>query len=378
MNKTLVLLTLSAAVLVACGKAAVPTDLQSAEPQPLLLVEQDVLVAEASALSQGPVISGSLQPELRADLRAEVAGIVLDVLKDNGDEVAKGDVLLRLDPTAIRDKLLSAQEAERAAKVALEQSERQFKRMQSMVKQGMVAVEAVETAEGKRNQAQSELASAHARVVEARQQLEKTEVRAPFAGVVGSRTVSPGDTAQVGMQLLSVLDIDTMRFEGMVAADQIGKVETGAPVRFRINGFAGQEFEGQVQRVNPVANEATRQVQVLVALSPQAADRLVAGLYAEGRIDVSSRPAIMLPESSLLRDGDTAFVWQVLDANLRRQQVSLGERDARLGRVEITSGLSAGDRVLRHPLGSLKDGAPVEFSGDAPAGSELATAAVGE
>lgn len=377
MKKSLVLLTLSVAVLAACGKAPAPAAQQTAEPKPLMLVEQDVMVAEAGALSQGPVISGSLQPELRADLRAEVAGIVLDVLKDNGDEVAKGDLLLRLDPTSIRDKLLSAQEAERAAKVALEQSERQYQRMKSMAGQGLVAVETVETAEGKRNQMQSDLASARARVVEARQQLEKTEVRAPFAGVVGSRSVSPGDTAQVGMQLLSVLDISTMRFEGMIAADQVGKVDTGAHVHFRVNGFAGKEFDGQVQRVNPVVNEATRQVQVLVSI-PQTETRLVAGLYAEGRIDVSSRPAIMLPESSLLRDGDAAFVWQVQDNSLRRQQVELGERDLRLGRVEITSGLNAGDRVLRHPLGALKDGAAVEFSNGTAQQDGLATAAAGE
>ncbi len=321
----------------------------------------------------GPVITGSLQPERRADLRAEVSAVVLQVLKDNGDTVSKGELLLRIDPTAIRDNLLSAQEAERAAEVALDQAERQFKRMQSMVQKGLVAVETVETAEGGRNQAQSALASARARVVESRQQLEKTEVRAPFDGVVGARTVSAGNTVQVGMQLLNVLDINTMRFEGMIAADQVGKVQPGALVHFRVNGFTEREFEGAVQRVNPVANQATRQVQVLVSL-PQGDVSFVAGLYAEGRIDVQSRPAILLPESALLRDGDFAHVWTVKQGVLQKVQVTLGEHDRRLGRYEIAAGLAAGEQFLRHPLGALKDGLAVQIAEPAGGGG----AAVGQ
>ncbi len=358
MYKRLLVVMMTAALLAACGGSPEPT--AEAATAPLLLVPEDLLAAQTDALTEGPVISGSLQPELRAELRAEVAGVVLEVLKDNGDTVEKGELLARIDPTAIRGQLLSAQESERAASVALEQAQRQFARMQTMAKKGLVATEGVETAEGKRNQNQSELASARARVVDARQQLEKTEVRAPFAGVVGARSVSAGDTAQLGMQLLSVMDVASMRFEGMIAADQVGRVQPGAKVSFRVNGYPGQSFEGQVQRLNPVANEATRQVQVLVSLPANGAPG-VAGLYAEGRIEASSRPAIMLPESVLVRDGDAAFVWQFRDGHLLKTAVELGERDARLGRIEIAAGLNTGDQVLKHPLGTLKDGGVAEL-----------------
>lgn len=348
--------------LTACGGEA-PTDAKPKPAAPLQLVAEDVLVLDTQSLAQGPVVSGSLQPELRADLRAEVAGVVLEVLKDNGDSVAKGDLLIRLDPTAIRDKLLSAQEAERAAAVAMEQSERQLKRMQSMAGQGLVATEALENAEAKRNQAQSDLASARARVVEARQQLEKTEVRAPFDGVVGARVVSAGDTAQIGKELLTVLDVATMRFEGHIAADQVGRVQPGAAVGFRVNGYPDRRFDGQVQRVNPVADAATRQVQVLVSL-PKTDVTWVAGLYAEGRIDVASRPALLVPESAVVNEGDTHSVWQVQDGVLHKVAIQLGERDERLGRYEVLSGLSTGAQVLRHPLGAMKDGATVQFASD--------------
>lgn len=359
-----------ALALTACGGEA-PSDAKPKAASPLQLVAEDVLVLDTQSLAQGPVISGSLQPELRADLRAEVAGVVLEVLKDNGDAVAKGDLLIRLDPTAIRDKLLSAQEAERAASVAMDQSERQLKRMQSMAGQGLVATEALENAEAKRNQAQADLASARARVVEARQQMEKTEVRAPFAGVVGARAVSAGDTAQVGKELLTVLDVATMRFEGNIAADQVGRVQPGAAVSFRVNGYPDRRFEGQVQRVNPVADAATRQVQVLVSL-PNTDVTWVAGLYAEGRIDVASRPALLVPESALISEGDTHSVWQVQEGVLHKIPVQLGERDERLGRYEVLSGLSVGAQVLRHPVGALKDGVAIQMSSEIAASTPSA------
>jgi RND family efflux transporter MFP subunit len=361
MFKLLAAAVLTLLLLAACGGGKPHDAAKPDADEPLLLVRQDLITAQAETLAQGPVIAGSLQPELRADLRAEVPGIVLEVLKDNGDEVAKGELLLRIDATAIRDNLLSAQEAERAAEAALDQAERQFKRMQSMVQEGLVAVETVETAEGARNQAQSALASARARVVESRQLLEKTEVRAPFDGVVGARSVSAGNTVQVGMELLKVLDIGTMRFEGMIAADEVGKVSPGAKVHFRVNGYPDREFEGAVQRLNPVANEATRQVQVLVSL-PQIDVNFVAGLYAEGRIDVLSRSAILLPESALVREGDLAHVWIVREGVLQQTPVVLGEHDRRLGRFEVSGGVAAGDQLLRHPLGALKDGRAVQIS----------------
>src|SRR5688572_19433092 len=102
---------------------------RAAVVKPLLLVSQDLLSVDTRVLAQGPLVSGSLQPKKHAALRAEAPGIVLQVLKDDGDSVAAGELLVRLDPTAIRDQLLSAQEAGRSAKVALDQSERQYRRV---------------------------------------------------------------------------------------------------------------------------------------------------------------------------------------------------------------------------------------------------------
>ena len=92
-----------------------------AAPAPLLLAAEDVHTVRNSALASGPAITGSIQPERRADLRAEVPAIVLKVLKDNGDTVRRGELLVQLDDTALRDALTSAEASARAASQAFEQ-----------------------------------------------------------------------------------------------------------------------------------------------------------------------------------------------------------------------------------------------------------------
>ena len=346
--------------LAACSKPEVAKT-QDDSVKPLQLVEQDLLTLSQSTLARGPVISGSLQPVVKAELNAEVSGIVMQVLKDNGDLVRAGDVLVKLDQTTYRDKLLSAQEAERSAIVTLEQSNRQLKRMQSLSKQSLVTQEGLEAAENKANQAQSDLASARARLVEARQQMEKTEVKAPFSGVVATRKVSAGDTAQVGKGLMVLIDPASIRFEGYVAADRVGQVKVGNKVTFKVNGYSGQFFTGTVERINPLANESTRQVQLLVSMDLKQ-QSLVAGLYAEGHVEAQNSNALMVPESALVREGDKHFVWQFANNELKKTEVELGSKDERWGTQEVLSGISSGAQILRHPQGALTDGAKAQLA----------------
>lgn len=360
--------------LAACSKPEVAKT-QDDSVKPLQLVEQDLLTLSESTLARGPVISGSLQPVIKAELNAEVSGIVMQVLKDNGDMVKAGDVLVKLDQTTYRDKLLSAQEAERSAVVTLEQSNRQLKRMQSLSKQSLVTQEGLEAAENKANQAQSDLASARARLVEARQQMEKTEVKAPFSGVVATRKVSAGDTAQVGKGLMVLIDPASIRFEGYVAADRVGQVKVGNKVTFKVNGYSGQFFTGTVERINPLANENTRQVQLLVSMDLKE-QSLVAGLYAEGHVEVQNSDALMVPESALVREGDKHFVWQFANNELKKTQVELGDKDERWGTQQVLSGITSGAQILRHPQGALTEGAKAELTAAASSGADQTAAKV--
>jgi len=339
----------------ACAKAGAPVTASA----PLLVAPEDVHVVHNSALTSGPAITGSIQPERRADLRAEVQAIVMQVFKENGDPVHRGDLLVRLDDTAIRDALASAEAAQRAAEQAYEQAQRQFERMKTLRASGMASAQALDDAEGRRNSALSDVEAAKARVVLARQQLQRTEVRAPFDGVVSERKASPGDTAQVGKELLKVIDPTSMRFEAMVSSDHVGEVKPGQSVAFRVNGYGEQDFAGKVRRVNPAANPTTRQVEVLVDFVGDKQPRL-AGLYAEGRLETETHASLTIPASAIVRDGDKSSAFRVQDGKLQKVPLGITERDPRTGDYVVGSGLAEGDRVIRYPTALLKDGQPVQ------------------
>jgi len=363
MPHRIVPLLLLALALGACGKGP-DAGKKAADTAPLIVSPEDLHTVRSTALASGPAVTGTIQPERRADLRAEVQGIVLQVLKENGDTVKRGDLLVRLDADTIRDGLSSAEAAQRAAQQAFEQAGRQLERMKTLRSSGMASAQALEDAENRRNAAQSELEAARSRVSVAQQQMERTQVRAPFDGVVSDRKVSAGDTAQIGKELLKVIDPTSMRFEALVSADSVGQIEPGQTVHFRVHGYGEQEFTGKVRRMNPAANPTTRQVEMLVDFVGEKQPKL-AGLYAEGHVQTASRTSLTLPASAVVRDGDTASAWRLKDNKLQKVKLAIDARDARSGDYVLKSGLAEGDQVIRHPTALLKDNQPVQAAGPA-------------
>jgi RND family efflux transporter MFP subunit len=196
--------------------------------------------------------------------------------------------------------------------------------------------------------------------------LQRTQIRAPFDGVVSDRKVSAGDTASIGKELLKVIDPTSLRFEGRVSADKISAVKVGQAVSFRINGYAGQDFRGKVTRLDPSANDITRQVEVLVSFTDKKQPQ-VSGLYAEGTIESSQVTALSLPESVLVKVGDKVSVWRVKDKTLNQVELTVGARDQRTGNYEIRSGLSEGDIIVRSPNSNFKAGQAVDLVNNKPA-----------
>jgi RND family efflux transporter MFP subunit len=350
----------------ACGKwPGGKNDEAKKEDPPVLIAPEDTIKLQNGELTSGSVITGSIQPERRADLRAEIATVVLKIVRENGERVKRGDLLLVLDDTWIRDSQLSAEAAVRAATQTYEQAERQFERMKTLRDSGMATLVQFEDAENRRNNAQSDLVAAKARAVQARQQLERTEIRAPFDGYVSDRQVSAGDTVQIGKELVKVIDPTSMRFEGYVQADQISSVKVGQRAFFHVNGYGDELFDGVVKRVDPSADPVTRQVQVFVGFTGKDQPK-VAGLYAEGRIETGGVDKLMIPESTLARNGDKAYAWRIKGGTLQKVELVLGERDEHTGNHVVRSGLVAGDIVLRDPNSSKpKDGDKVKVTASA-------------
>ncbi|SEK20795.1 RND family efflux transporter, MFP subunit [Roseateles sp. YR242] len=359
------------ALLTACGKPAPDANgakagsdvkaVAATHAPSLILAPEDVQTLGVGEYASGPVVTGSIQPERRADLRAELQAVVLAVYKENGESVKRGDLLARLDDTAIRDSVQSADEAVRASSQSFEQAERQFQRLKTLQAQGMSSIQAMEDAEIRRNNAQSDLVAAKARQATARQQQQRTEIRAPFDGVVSDRKASPGDSAQLGKELIKVMDPGSMRFEGLVSADRMSELKLGQTVYFKVNGYPQVDFQGKVRRIAQAANANTRQVEVLVDFAG-AQQPGVAGLYAEGRVQTTSVSALMVADGALVKEGDRSYVWRIDSGAINKIEVRLGARDDRQGLYVVAAGLKPNDRILRHPNSTLQNGQKVDFT----------------
>jgi membrane fusion protein, multidrug efflux system len=136
-------------------------------------------------------------------------------------------------------------------------------------------------------------------------------------------------------------------------------VKVGQAVTLRVNGYGKQDFAGKVKFVAPTANATTRQVEVIVEIPAEAPSRL-AGLYAEGRVEASTTSALMIPDSAIVRDGEKAFAWRVKAGALQKVTIALGDRDSRSGDYVVRGGIADGDRLLRNPVATVKDGQAVK------------------
>ncbi len=324
------------------------------------LGRENIAVVARDTIRSGPAISGTLTPEDEATVRAEVSGAIVETYAEKGESVKRGQLLMRIDATALRDAVLSAQSAARSAKLALDNAQRDAERNQRLLEAGAIAPRDVEASQSALASAQAAYSDAQARLSTARQQLGYTQIRAPLAGVVSDRPVNAGDVVQPGTALITVVDPRSMRLEGSVPADQVSALRIGAPVEFAVNGYPGRAFTGHIERINPTADPATRQVRVYVSL-PNAERRLVGGLFAQGRVATESHVGLVAPTSAVDERGLTPEVVRVSQGKAVRVPVELGLRDPEHDRIELRAGVTAGDTLLLGAAQGVTPGAQIRI-----------------
>ncbi|MBA3558935.1 MAG: efflux RND transporter periplasmic adaptor subunit [Gemmatimonadaceae bacterium] len=323
--------------------------------------KENVVVVEQAELKSGPGISGSLAPRFEATVRAEVGGAVLQTFAEQGQAVRKGALLARIDETGLRDAFLSARAAVRTAEQSATVARRNEERSAALAGAGAIADRDLEMSKLSVSSAESQLADARSRFAMAQQQLTRTEIRAPLSGVVSDRPVSAGDVVQPGAALFTVVDPSRMKLEASVRAEELSQLRAGAPVEFSVNGYPGRTFTGQIARVNPVADPATRQVRITVEI-PNTGGQLVAGLFAEGRVASETRSGLVVPVTAVDVRGLQPSVTRIRNGKAEKVTVALGLRDEATERLEIRSGVAAGDTLLLGAAQGIAPGTPVSVS----------------
>lgn len=355
MNRYQLPAALAAALLLAgCGRddGASATATETAESV-VTVGPENIAVATLAELRSGPAIAGTLEAEQAATVRAQVGGSVLRTFVDAGEPVKRGQLLARLDDRSVEESFLSARSAVRTAETALELARRNLERTERLEQAGALSERDLETARLEVTNAEGTLADARARLSNAQEQLDDTRVRAPFDGVVSERAADAGDVVQVGAELFSIVNPSRLRLEASVPAEQIGRLRKGTEVEFTVTGM-DRRITGEIERINPVVDPATRQVRIYVAI-PNLDRRLVAGLFAEGRVATDTKRAVAVPVAAIDSRGNTPTVHLIRNGSVAESEVRLGVRDDAAELVEVQSGAAQGDTVL---LGSAQGVAP--------------------
>jgi membrane fusion protein (multidrug efflux system) len=291
---------------------------------------------------------------------------VVAVDAEAGQQVSRGAVLARLDDSAIRDAYESSRSGLTSAELNAQIATRELERAAALVQAGAVAERDVETARLAQTSANAQLAEARSRLASAQKQLERTIIRAPFSGVVSERPVSLGDVVQSGTTLFTIVDPASLKFEGTVPAEALAGLRVGTPVSFTVAGLGA--MEGRVTRINPAVDPATRQVRLTVGV-PNAGGRLLAGLFAEGRVATSTRTGVVVPSGAVDRRGIRPFVVRIKSGRVERVEVALGLIDETREQMEVQTGLESGDTLLvggargLSPGTLVRVGSPSEISG---------------
>lgn len=326
---------------------------------PVMVGSENVTVLVADTLRSGPTISGNLAAEQEAALRAEVGGRIVRVLADPGQPVRQGQLLIQLDDASIRDAWLSARSGVTAAGSAAEQAHRDEDRDRRLADAGAIAPRDLESSHRASLTADAALADADARMANAQLQLDRTEIRAPFGGLISERPVNAGDVVQVGTPLVTVVDPIGMRLEAQVPVDQLTAIHVGTPVLFSVNGLGDRRFTGRIDRINPAVDPATRQVRIRVSI-PNTGHALVSGLYAQGRVSTVAKVGVSAPAAAVDLTGSAPVVRLLRGGKVAVLDVRIGVRDDLAGRVELIGPVAAGDTLLLGSAQALSAGTAVQ------------------
>jgi RND family efflux transporter MFP subunit len=346
------------ALTAACSGSAEPASAgEPAAAAAVQLAAENVATATRATLSSGPVVSGQLTPAREATVRAQVGGSIVQLSVDRGQTVEANAVVARIAARDLEASHASAQAAVKSAETALTVARSEAQRVDALVTGGALAARDREQATNAVAVAEAQLAAARAREKSVWQQLDDTTVRAPFRGVVSARPASIGDVVAPGTELLTIIDPSSMRLEALVPSDQIGQVRPGATVQFRVRGMDGT-FEGRVDRLDSTADPITRQVAVFVTLR-NTGGKLIAGLFAEGRIQTTTREGVVVPLAAIDETGAMPMATKVVGGKAQQVAVAIGVRQAETEQVEITKGLSEGDIVIVGSAKAVASGTPV-------------------
>jgi len=309
------------------------------------------VVVEASkvartALPQGITAVGSLRSDESITVRPEVAGRISSIHFHEGERVARGAPLVKLDPSVTEAE-------ERQARANLTWAKQKYQRAIDLEKQGFISSQAKDEAENNLKVSEAALALADAK-------LAKLTISAPFSGIIGLRSVSVGDYVKEGADMVNLEAIDPLKVDFRVPEVYLTQLGVGQTLELTLDAMPGRSYEGKVLAINPLIDAAGRSVVIRAQVKNQDSV-LRPGMFARVRLFTrDTQEALVVPEQAVVPQGDEWFVYRVVEGKAQRAKVDVGQR--REGKAEIVKGLEDGDIVVTAGHLKLRDGVPVQVA----------------
>lgn len=307
-----------------------------------------VIVAQVTArpLADRVEALGTARANESVDITSPVSDLVRQIHFDDGDIVSAGQVLVELDYTAEQAEL-------RAAQAQLKEKRSVLARARELKSKSLVS-------QAELDLAQAEVDSLVARGAALEAAIADRVIRAPFAGVLGLRQISPGAFVTPGQLISTLYDLSVLKIDFTVPETRALRLAPQARIIARSQYLPGEQFPARVEAISPGVDVATRSVGVR-GLMPSPDSRLKPGMLLELEVLTGEREALMVPESALISRGSEQFVYTVRDDRAAQQLVVAGTR--RDGQIEIVDGLAAGDVVIVHGGNKARPGQPVRSIG---------------
>jgi membrane fusion protein (multidrug efflux system) len=316
--------------------------------------DEELVPVEVAALARGPIeavlrYSANLEAESEVQVYSQAARLVTELLVEEGDAVAKGDVLLRLQDEEQRSEL-------RRVESQLAKARREYERQENLYAQELISEQAM-------NDATYETDQLEIAFGDARRELGYTEVRAPIAGVVTRRMVNLGDTITVNQHLFDLVDFDTIVARVYVPERELRRLALGQTARIYSASLGGEARRGSVMRMAPTVDPQSGTVKVTVDVPRQPG--LVPGMYVEVELVTETRDdALLVPKRAVVYDQNRAFLFRLQDdMTVERLPIEPAVEDRDRIQPAPGSTLEEGDRIVIAGQAGLKDGAKVRLAG---------------
>ena len=306
----------------------------------------DTLAVTPHRLVERFATVGTIRADEQVELRSEISGVLREIHFSEGSTVAKGQLLVQIDDAefvAERDR----------AQHRLELARLREARQQDLLTQGLTSQEDYDLALSQLNVLQAELRLAEA-------ELEKTQIRAPFRGVIGLRSVSRGAALTPQTRIATLQKIDTVKVEFSVPEGQASRVRVGETIGFRVKG-AARQHTGEIYALEPNVDSETRSLRARARCANPDGE-LLPGAFADVELAINEiDDALTVPAIAIIPELGSKKVFVVEDGKAAPRLVETGIRTDT--EVQVTRGLAAGDRVIVSAIQRLSSGLPVREKG---------------